>query len=318
MNIIALPLAFITTYLLYPAFITKMDRLNTHQSVSEYSLEEFKSKKKTPTMGGILFVLMPLVIALILQPLTFTKLNMGIVYLTYLGYGLIGFWDDYKIVVEKNNAGLKASHKFLAQLVLAIVVYVLYSSFATSLITVPFMANPLDFGWLYVLLVFFMFTGTSNAVNITDGMDGLAGGTSVIALLGFFALTIQSGNLALANFILMVLGSLAAYLTYNLHPAKIIMGDTGSLALGGLLAVIAMVLKQEILLIVFGGVFVYETLCVMIQIGSVKLFKRRVFKYTPIHYSFTLSGWKETHVVYFFWLLGLICALIGLFLGGVL
>jgi len=121
----------------------------------------------------------------------------------------------------------------------------------------------------------------------------------------------------LVNFILMVIGSLAAYLTYNIHPAKIIMGDTGSLALGGLLAVIAMVLKTEILLIVFGGVFVFETLCVMIQIGSVKLFKRRVFRYTPIHYSFTLSGWKETRVVAFFWILGIIFALIGLVLGGV-
>ena len=318
MNILALPLAFLSTYLLYPAFITKMDRLNTHQSVSEYSLDEFKSKKKTPTMGGILFVLMPLILALILQPKTFTALNMGIVYLTYLGYGLIGFWDDYKIVVEKNNDGLKASHKFLAQLILAIAVYLIYRAFANSLITIPFFTNPIDFGFLYIILVFIMFTGASNAVNLTDGMDGLAGGTSIIALLGFFALTYKAGNLPLANFILMVIGSLSAYLTYNLHPAKIIMGDTGSLALGGLLAVIAMVLKQEFLLIVFGGVFVFETLCVMIQIGSVKLFKRRVFRYTPIHYSFTLSGWKETRVVYFFWLLGLICAIIGLILGGVL
>jgi len=318
MNIIALPLAFVVTFLLYPAFIAQMDRLNTHQSVSEYSLEAFKTKKKTPTMGGILFVLIPLILALILQPKTFTSLSMGVVYLTYLGYGLIGFWDDYKIVVEKNNAGLKASHKFLAQLVLAVVVYLIYSSFANNLISIPFIANPIDFGWFYILLVLIMFTGTSNAVNLTDGMDGLAGGTMVIALLGFFALTMRVNFLPLANFILLVLGSLAAYLTYNLHPAKIIMGDTGSLALGGLLAVIAMVLKAEILLIVFGGVFVYETLCVMIQIGSVKLFKRRVFKYTPIHYSFTLSGWKETQVVAFFWVLGLLCALVGLILSGVL
>lgn len=318
MNILALPLAFLTTYLLYPAFITKMDSLNTHQSVSEYSLEQFKSKKKTPTMGGILFVLIPLVLALILQPVTFMHLNMGVVYLTYLGYGLIGFWDDFLIVVKKNNDGLKASHKFLAQLVLAVGVYLIYRSFANSLITIPFIANPIDFGWLYVLLVFIMFTGASNAVNLTDGMDGLAGGTSLIALLGFFALSYHVGFIALANFILMVVGSLAAYLTYNLHPAKIIMGDTGSLALGGLLAAIAMVLKQEVLLVVFGGVFVFETLCVMIQIGSVKLFKRRVFRYTPIHYSFTLSGWKETRVVTFFWILGLICAVIGLYLGGLL
>lgn len=293
-----------------------MDRLNTHQNVSDYSLEQFKAKKKTPTMGGILFVLIPLLLALIIQPQSFMDLRMTVVYLTYLGYGLIGFWDDYKIIVEKNNVGLKPSHKFLAQFILAVLVYFIYRSFASSLVTIPLLAHPLDLGWLYVGLVFFMFTGASNGVNITDGMDGLAGGTVLIALVGFLALTYQVALIPLAHFILLVMGSLAAYLVYNIHPAQIIMGDTGSLALGALLAVIAMVLKQEVLLIVFGGIFVYETLCVMIQIGSVKLFKRRVFKYTPIHYSFTLNGWKETRVVAFFWLLGLFCMMIGLILGG--
>ncbi len=295
-----------------------MERLNTHQNVSEYSLEQFKTKKKTPTMGGILFVSIPLICAIILQPNTFFDLKMSVVYITYLGYGLIGFWDDYKIVIEKNNEGLKASHKFLAQLILAVVVYLIYSSFATSLITIPFILNPIELSWFYVVLVFIMFTGASNGVNITDGMDGLAGGTVLIALIGFFILTLQASLFPLSNFILMVMGSLLAYLVYNLHPAKIIMGDTGSLALGALLAVVALVLKQEVLLIVFGGIFVFETLCVIIQIGSVKLFKRRVFKYTPIHYSFTLSGWKETRVVYFFWIFGFLCMILGLFLGGVL
>ncbi|KAF0226657.1 MAG: mraY [Erysipelotrichaceae bacterium] len=318
MNILPLFLSFILTALLYPVFIKQMDRLNTHQNVSVYSLEQFKSKKKTPTMGGVLFVLIPLILALIIQPRSFLDLKMGVVYLTYLGYGLIGFWDDYKIVVEKNNDGLKASHKFIAQLILAVLVYLIYRSFASSLIAIPFLANPLDLGWLYMVLVFIMFTGASNGVNITDGMDGLAGGTVLIALVGFFALSYQSAYTPLVNLILLVMGSLSAYLVYNLHPAKIIMGDTGSLALGALLAVIAMVLKQEILLVVFGAVFVYETLCVMIQIGSVKLFKRRVFKYTPIHYSFTLSGWKETRVVYFFWLIGVVFMILGLFLGAIL
>jgi len=316
MNIISLFISFIVTVLAYPSFIKQMDRLNTHQSVSEYSLEQFKSKKKTPTMGGILFVLIPLILALILQPKSYMDLKMGVVYLTYLGYGLIGFWDDYKIVVEKNNAGLKPSHKFLAQLILAIIVYVIYRSFANNSVMIPFLVNPLNLGWLYVLLVFVMFTGASNGVNITDGMDGLAGGTVLIALFGFFALTISMNQLWLSNFIMMVLGSLAAYLVYNIHPAKIIMGDTGSLALGALLAVIAMIIKQEFLLIIFGAVFVIETLCVMIQIGSVKLFKRRVFKYTPIHYAFTLSGWKETRVVTMFWIVGILFAILGLFLGG--
>ena len=316
MNIISLFISFIVTVFAYPSFIKQMDRLNTHQSVSEYSLEQFKSKKKTPTMGGILFVLIPLILAFILQPKSYMDLKMGVVYLTYLGYGLIGFWDDYKIVVEKNNAGLKPSHKFLAQLILAVVVYVIYRSFANNSVMIPFLANPLNLRWLYVLLVFVMFTGASNGVNITDGMDGLAGGTVLIALFGFFALTISMNQLWLSNFILMVLGSLAAYLVYNIHPAKIIMGDTGSLALGALLAVIAMIIKQEFLLIIFGAVFVIETLCVMIQIGSVKLFKRRVFKYTPIHYAFTLSGWKETRVVTMFWIVGILFAILGLFLGG--
>ncbi|NTW95140.1 MAG: phospho-N-acetylmuramoyl-pentapeptide-transferase [Erysipelotrichaceae bacterium] len=315
MNLISLFISFVVTVLIYPKFIKQMDRLNTHQSVSEYSLEQFKSKKKTPTMGGILFVLVPLILALILQPKSFMDLKMGVVYLTYLGYGLIGFWDDYKIVVEKNNAGLKPSHKFLAQLILAIIVYLIYQSFANSEIVIPFIVNPLNLGWLYGLLVFVMFTGASNGVNITDGMDGLAGGTVLIALFGFFALTYSMNLYWLSNFILMVLGSLAAYLVYNIHPAKIIMGDTGSLALGALLAVIAMVIKQEFLLIIFGAVFVIETLCVMIQIGSVKLFKRRVFKYTPIHYAFTLSGWKETRVVTLFWIVGILFALLGLLLG---
>jgi len=315
MNIISLFISFMITAIFYPSFIKQMDRLNTHQSVSEYSLEQFKSKKKTPTMGGILFVLIPLLLALILQPKSYMDLRMGVVYLTYLGYGLIGFWDDYKIVIEKNNAGLKASHKFLAQLVLAVVVYLIYQSFANSAVMIPFITNPLNLGWFYGLLVFIMFTGASNGVNITDGMDGLAGGTVLIALFGFFALTISMNQIWLSNFILMVIGSLAAYLVYNIHPAKIIMGDTGSLALGALLAVIAMVIKQEFLLIIFGAVFVIETLCVMIQIGSVKLFKRRVFKYTPIHYAFTLSGWKETRVVMMFWIVGILFTIIGLLLG---
>jgi phospho-N-acetylmuramoyl-pentapeptide-transferase len=315
MNIISLFVSFIVTGVAYPSFIKQMDRLNTHQSVSEYSLEQFKSKKKTPTMGGILFVMIPLILALIIQPKSFMDLKMGVVYLTFFGYGLIGFWDDYKIIVEKNNAGLKPSHKFIAQFILAIVVYLIYHSFANSKIMIPFMSNPINLGWLYGLLVFIMFTGASNGVNITDGMDGLAGGTVLIALFGFFALTISMNLIWLSNFILMVIGSLAAYLVYNIHPAKIIMGDTGSLALGALLAVIAMVIKQEFLLIIFGAVFVIETLCVMIQIGSVKLFKRRVFKYTPIHYAFTLSGWKETRVVAMFWVVGLLFAILGLLLG---
>ena len=200
---------------------------------------------------------------------------------------------------------------FRSQLVLAVVVYLIYRSFADSTVLIPLIDQTLELGWIYVGLVFFMFTGASNAVNLTDGMDGLAGGTVWIALLGFWIIN-HDINPVLGHFILLILGSLAAYLVYNVFPAKIIMGDTGSLALGALLAVIAMVMKQEVLLIILGIVFVVETLCVILQIGSVKLFKRRIFRYTPIHYSFTLSGWKEKHVVALFWAVGLIGLVLGL------
>ena len=166
--------------------------------------------------------------------------------------------------------------------------------------------------WLYSILVFFMFTGASNAVNLTDGMDGLAAGCSFISYIAFLIIALCMKEYQVAIFISSLLGALLGYLHYNVSPAKIFMGDTGSLALGAGFAAIAMVLKQELLLIIIGGVFVWETLCVIIQISSVKIRKKRVFKYTPIHYSFVLDGISEKRVVRSFWLLSLICAVIGL------
>jgi phospho-N-acetylmuramoyl-pentapeptide-transferase len=173
----------------------------------------------------------------------------------------------------------------------------------------------IDLQLFYIVFVLFIFTGSSNAVNLTDGMDGLAGGTSLIALIPFAIFAYLQEEAFIFAFILALMASLFAYLLFNKHPAKIIMGDTGALALGAVLAALALVLKQEFSFVFIMAVFIYETLCVIIQIGSVKLFKRRVFKYTPIHYSYTLSGWKETNVVYFFWGLGFISMIIGLWLG---
>ncbi|MPN07588.1 Phospho-N-acetylmuramoyl-pentapeptide-transferase [bioreactor metagenome] len=179
----------------------------------------------------------------------------------------------------------------------------------------PFTDLVVNLGWLYIILVFIMFTGSSNAVNITDGMDGLAAGTCFFALIPFILFAWQNELPYIALFILGVLGSLLGYLKYNLHPARIFMGDTGSLALGGLLAALAFVLKQEIALIFIGGVFVYETLCVILQIGSVKIRKKKIFKYTPIHYSFVINGMNEVNVVKMFWMMGFCCMVIGLMIG---
>jgi phospho-N-acetylmuramoyl-pentapeptide-transferase len=306
--------SLIVTWLTIPWLIRFLRKLKYGQSISEYSLDEHKAKTGTPTMGGIAFVVIPIGLFLIFF-FDVMDTNGWLLIFSYLGYALIGFWDDVKIIIEKKNDGLPAAFKFLLQGILAFVFYYFYKDIASSSVVIPIANWTLSLGWLYAVLLFFMLVGTSNAVNLTDGMDGLAAGTSFLALIPFIYFAITQSATTVAGFSLAVLGSLVAYLRFNVYPAKIFMGDTGSLPLGALLATMAILLKQEVLLVLIGGVFVYETLCVIIQIGSVKIRKKRVFKYTPIHYSFVISGWKEVRVVHFFWMLGFIFALLGVFLG---
>ncbi len=308
-------LSFGLSLFLYPLFINYLNKRQHQQIVSEFSLESFKAKAKTPSLGGVLFVLIPVFSLIVLYPKSLLDTRIVLVLLVYCAYGLIGFIDDYKIILERNNKGLSARVKFMMQLVLAIIFYFIFRQELSASIDLPFTDFNIDLGVLYALFVLFIFTGSSNAVNLTDGMDGLAGGTSLIALVPFAIFAYLQNEVYVFAFICALMASLIAYLWFNKHPAKIIMGDTGALALGAVLAAIALVLKQEFSFVFIMAVFIYETLCVMIQIGSVKLFKKRVFKYTPIHYSYTLSGWKETNVVYFFWFLGLVSMIIGLWLG---
>ncbi len=312
--ILVFSVSLIVTWLTIPWLIVFLKKLKYGQSISEYSLEEHKAKTGTPTMGGIAFVVIPVVLFLVFF-FDVMDTNGWLLILSYIGYALIGFWDDVKIIIEKKNDGLPAGFKFLLQIILAAIFYYFYKDIASSSLVIPLVNWNISLGWLYGALVFFMLVGASNAVNLTDGMDGLAAGTSFLALIPFIFFAITQSAMTIAGFSLAVLGSLVAYLRYNIYPAKIFMGDTGSLPLGALLATMAILLKQEVLLVLIGGVFVYETLCVIIQIGSVKLRKKRVFKYTPIHYSFVLSGWKEVRVVHFFWMLGFIFALMGVLIG---
>lgn len=308
-------LSFGLSFILYPLFINFLNKKQHQQIVSEFSLDSFKAKAKTPSLGGVLFVLIPVISLVVLIPDSLYDTRIMLVLLVYLAYGLIGFIDDYKIILERNNKGLSARVKFMMQLVLAIIFYFVFRQGLSTSIDLPFTDYSIDLGLIYALFVLFIFTGSSNAVNLTDGMDGLAGGTSLIALIPFAVFSYIQNEIYVFAFICALMASLIAYFWFNKHPAKIIMGDTGALALGAVLAAIALVLKQEFSFVFIMAVFIYETLCVMIQIGSVKLFKKRVFKYTPIHYSYTLSGWKETNVVYFFWFLGFVAMLIGLWLG---
>lgn len=298
-----------------PYLINYLKKISFNQAVSEYSLEEYKEKAKTPTMGGILFILTPIVVTLFVEPSAIKNMDSLIVLLSFFGYGLIGFIDDYLIVVKQNNDGLSARSKFMMQLVWAAIFYMMYRNYTDFSIALPFSSHSWHLGAWYSILILIMFSGSSNAVNLTDGMDGLAAGCSLIAFIPFLIFAYNAQQVALVTFIASLIGSLLAYLHFNKKPAQIFMGDTGALALGGVLAALAMVLGKEIALILVGGIFVVETLCVMIQIGSVKIRHKRVFPYTPIHYTFVIKGMKERQVVNMFYLVELAFALIGLWVG---
>lgn len=319
MDIVILALSFLIsltlTLILYSRLIPRFKKLKMHQSISEYALKEFKEKEITPTLGGTVFVTVTTGVSLVLTKFDVFNFSYILVLLTFIGYSLIGFLDDYKIIRDGKNDGLSPKVKLLLQLVLAIIFTWVYLNNAPGTLKVPFIDDPLNLGVFYSLLVIFMFVGSSNAVNLTDGMDGLSSGTSIIALIPFTIFAMQQSQLSLAIFFLSLLGSLLGYLYFNRKPAKIYMGDCGSLALGGMFAASALVLKKELLLIVIGGVFVIETLSVIIQITSVKLFKKRVFPYTPIHYSFTIKGIREEATVKLFYAVGIVFAILGVIFG---
>ena len=295
-----------------PKLIDYLKKLSLKQTVSEYALEDDKKKAGTPIMGGILFILVPVIVSLVLSPSSLSDRKMWIVLLAFVGYGCIGFVDDYLIAIRKNNDGLTPGKKFAMQIVLAAIVFLLYHDQDLS-IAIPFTDVSLNLGWGYAILVLFMFAGSSNAVNLTDGMDGLSSGVTVIALIPFAILAVMQKQYNLVLLILSLVGGLLGYLHYNKKPAKIFTGDTGSLALGGILAALAMVLKKEIALIFIAGVPVIETLCVLIQQISVRTRHKRVFIYTPIHYAFRIKGMPEVSIVHMFWAVEALLALSGLF-----
>ena len=303
--------------LVMPPMINFLHKIKFGQTEREEGLESHKKKNGTPTMGGIAFIVVPVVVYFLMSFITPFKLDMntGIILLAFVGYGLIGFIDDYIIVVKKDNEGLKPAYKFAFQSILAVVFFFIYQRSSSTEIWIPILDITFDLGYFYFILVFIMFTAETNAVNFTDGLDGLCSGQMIIALFPFlcFALFQKVDNVAFL--ILLVISSLLGYLKFNKHPAKIFMGDTGSLALGGLIAAVAMVLKQEILLVIIGFVFVAEVLSVIIQVTYYKRTHKRIFKMAPLHHHFEKCGWSETKVVYRFWTVGVILAAVGLLLG---
>ncbi|MBR0385192.1 MAG: phospho-N-acetylmuramoyl-pentapeptide-transferase [Erysipelotrichaceae bacterium] len=314
--LIAFAAALVLTLLIYPVAIPLLHKLKFGQTVREEGPQSHKEKTGTPTMGGLVFIFVSLLVAVIVEGKTMTSLSFLVVILAYVGYGAIGFIDDFLIVVRKNNDGLKASHKFLMQSVLAIVFFILYRNLNDSRVIIPFIHTYIDLGPFYLLFVFIMFTGESNAVNLSDGLDGLSSGLSILALMPFVYFCIRSNYPEIAIFLCAVIGSLFGYLWFNKHPARIFMGDTGSLALGGLLAAVAMVTKEELALVLIGGVFVIETVSVILQVGYFKLTHgKRLFRMAPIHHHFELGGMPEQKVVLMFWAVGAVLSLLGFVMG---
>lgn len=305
-------IAFLLTVVLMPIFIPLLRRMKFGQSIREEGPQSHMKKTGTPTMGGLVYLIS--IIATVLGVALFAgqlTAELLVLLLVLFGFGLIGFLDDFIKVVLKRNLGLTSLQKLIAQIVIAIVSFFLLNNieFDTSL-NIPFTDFSIELSVLYVVFLIFWLVGFSNAVNLTDGLDGLVAGTASIAFAAFGIIAVLQEQVNIAMFTFTVAGALLGFLVFNKYPAKVFMGDTGSLALGGALAMVSVLLKQELLLLIIGLVFVIETLSVILQVGSFKLRKKRIFKMSPIHHHFELSGWSEWKVVTVFWAVGLAAAII--------
>ena len=294
-----------------PLLIPEMHKLKFGQSIREEGPKSHQAKSGTPTMGGIMIILAIVVATVAAAPLTPAVLLA--LFIT-LGHFVLGFLDDYIKVVKKRNLGLKAKQKMLGQILIAIVTMIVGTRVLgiDTTIWIPIADVNVDIGVGYYFLVLFVLVGTSNAVNLTDGLDGLASGTVAIASGAYALVCYMTGHYDLAIFSVAMMMACLAFLRFNAHPAKVFMGDTGSLALGGAVAAVGILTHTEILLAVIGFVFVCEALSVIIQVISFKTTGKRVFRMSPIHHHFELGGWKETKVVFVFWMVGLIASIVGL------
>ncbi|MBQ2014519.1 MAG: phospho-N-acetylmuramoyl-pentapeptide-transferase [Peptococcaceae bacterium] len=296
---VAFAISLGTCLIIGPVLIPALRRLKFGQSVRSDGPQSHLQKQGTPTMGGVMF---------------FFSMILGTVFLAgsssvawfmlvcALGFGFIGFIDDYIKIVKKRSLGLTAKQKLLAQLVFSIALAFAadYIGISTA-VTIPLLGWNIELAVGYAFFVVFLLVGTTNAVNLTDGLDGLASGVTLIVALGYVLIGYMSGNMSVMVFAAVLMGSCLGFLVFNHHPAKVFMGDTGSLALGGAVAALAIVTKTELLLPLIGIIYVAETMSDIIQVSVYKKKKVRVFKMAPLHHHFELCGWSEWKVVRVFW-----------------
>ncbi|MCO7174616.1 phospho-N-acetylmuramoyl-pentapeptide-transferase [Sporolactobacillus kofuensis] len=311
-----LAISFLVTLVVAPFFIPLLRRLHFGQYIREEGPKSHQKKAGTPTMGGVIF-LFGLIVGILVMALKYHMTTQDTYMLLFvtLGFGLIGLLDDFIKISMKRNMGLTSKQKMAAQLIISIVFLFIMTRYDYSTyLSFPGTDFMVNMHWFYPLFVIFLLIGVPNATNLTDGMDGLLSGLAAIAFAAYAVIAWVSMNLGVAVFATVMLGGLLGFLIFNAHPARVFMGDTGSLAIGGGLAGMAILTNSEILLAIIGGVFALETLSVIIQVISFKTTGRRVFKMSPIHHHFELSGWSEWKVVTVFWIVGLILAVLGIYL----
>ena len=309
--LLALIVGFAGSALLGPRIIPLLRKLKIGQSIREDGPASHLSKSGTPTMGGIIFIAGFLISLLVSGTI---NSRIIVVVISTLGFGLVGYLDDYIKVVKKRNLGLRAYQKIIGQAAVTAFLVFYYMNYihTDSHIILPFIKMGFDFGILTIPFLVFVIVGTVNAVNLTDGLDGLATGLSIIVFSAFSYIIYQAGYVDLSAAALGFVGALGGFLIYNYNPARIFMGDTGSLALGGALSAFAVISGTPLFIPIIGGIFFAETLSVMIQVGYFKLTKKRFFRMAPLHHHYEQKGWREIKVVYVFWGVTLLLALVGI------
>lgn len=321
-SILGLMLGFVLALIAGFILIPLLKKLHIGQSVSHLINARHLKKDGTPTIGGLIFIIPTILIMFLLYFRNSVELthNLIILIFVFLSYGLLGFVDDFLKVRYHNNKGLPTLVKLALQTVIAIVFYIIFkNNGGESTLVITSLGLNINLGWAYGLFILLVLVGTTNAVNITDGLDGLAGGLSALAFMAYgviaWGTTWLSGYQDIAIFSFVLVGSLIGFLFFNAYPAKIFMGDTGSLALGAALATIAILTRHEMSLILIGGVFVVETLSSLIQIIAIRKFHTKVFKKAPLHHHFEELGWTETDIVRVFWTAGFLLSMIGIIYG---
>lgn len=313
-----LVVSFLVTVLMLPRLIKYLHYLKFGQAIREEGPQSHMHKKGTPTMGGISFIAATVLALIIAMFIDSSNIKYYILFIyTTISFSIIGYIDDMLIVVKKKNDGLAPRKKLMLQILFSIIFYVLVKFIYEDInyIYIPGLEYQLNISYLYMIFVVFWQTGFSNAVNLTDGLDGLATSVTIITTSTFALLAYKENNFPIFVFCLVLVGALIGFLLFNKNPAKIFMGDTGSLALGGILAAISIILHKEIAFIFIGLVYILETLSVIIQVAYFKKTGKRIFKMSPLHHHFELSGYGEVKTVHLFAIIALISSGVGYFLG---